>query len=449
MKKFKRFGGMVLFTCFFFSVFLGVSFGENKLKLSDTLQEMNIGGELWMVSVNRKNIFFSEDGGITGAGNDANWVELVAKLKLNGTFKQNVDYELGFLLTKNLGEDIYQIWESPRNFNLNPGGIDPDKRFRVDVANFTIKKLFDLPMDLKLGRFNYQSGHGFLVGKGSIPTSGGAWIYLIDNAWNGGLLTYQLDPVIFELLGVKTDESWDDLLGTDSEMYGVTIKLKPNTIKNFDGGIALFTREDSSPRNLDTSFVNVFFDYKITDAIGFLGDFAYQFGKTGKLDKRAYGLDVRANYLFKEYKSKPTLEIGYAYFSGDGNPFDKKDKNFDGLFPAYNSFGKYKYGDLGADYFANTNGQVIMASLGFLPIEGTPYYQFGGYYYMIKTNEPKSKILSHEIDLPVIYPYSDNILLFVMPAVAIPGKAAKQDLLGMGSKDKTYYELVLGALFSF
>lgn len=306
--------------------------------------------------------------------------------------------------------------------------ITSDKR----RGKFSLKKLdllqlfgsFSLPVDdpgklcnLKIGRQLFSDRR--------------QWLY--DEYMDGLRLFYQLERMTFELSAAKNPDT--DLLN----------KVRVDRVSTFGFSTGYAFSEDASFRlyalkQFHKSHIN---DGPLFSGAELLGEgywleFAYVTGKDNSEDIRAFGFDIGKTYKCDSPHS-PSLTVGYAYGSGEGDPSDGKNKDFrqtglqdnEARFNGITTF-KY-YGELFDPELSNLS--VFSAGLGIISTRNT---SIDFMYHKYRQNELQSRIrdseinanpsgadkdIGQEIDFIAGYRLKPHLRLNLVAGYFIPGKA--------------------------
>lgn len=215
-------------------------------------------------------------------------------------------------------------------------------RFELWDTFINLKKPFDLPISIKVGRQRISYGDNRVFGPGEWGNTG-QWI------WDAAKVTYHLksvnfidlfygrtvlhDPDEFSLAHRHSFESVgmyshfvlpNVLLNTCIEPFIMTKVDNHNNI----------TGEDGKKGDFDSYYIG--FRSANKDIFGFNYDvtFVRQDGDYANDDIDAYAYHLLLGYEFENLIYKPVVSVEYSYASGDDNPDDNKHETFDGAFGA-------------------------------------------------------------------------------------------------------------------
>jgi len=226
----------------------------------------------------------------------------------------------------------------------------------IDNFYLEVKKPFNLPLDLKIGRQDFLGedmyGEGFLIFDGT-PGDGSRTFFFnairarwfiqknhtLDFVFISNPKTERYFPIIHPSYKDFTSEYFmlyyhgkKRLIATDEKgfmIYGKSKLFKNLTLEPY----YIFKEEESWGFNpnlhLHTFGIRGVLNWK---EWGLRGEIATQNGRySGTKDVSGLGGYIYLNRIFKEIPFSPKFEIGYVYLSGD-NPHTKKDEGWNPLF---------------------------------------------------------------------------------------------------------------------
>ena len=214
-----------------------------------------------------------------------------------------------------------------------------DDEIFFDNLYLDVKNLFGC-MDLRLGRQDLLTyGEGFVILDGT-PYDGSRSVYFNAakatfkiNENNSVDFIYVNDPPKDEYLPVI---NWQDrnVVKTDEEGFIVYGRFKiPENLSLEPYYIYKFEDNPTNPgRKLTLNTVGNRAIYNIS-SWQLRGELAYQFGEyRDESDREAWGGQAYIKKTFKEAKLSPSIELGYAYLSGEENPNTGDDSGWDPVF---------------------------------------------------------------------------------------------------------------------
>lgn len=229
------------------------------------------------------------------------------------------------------------------------GGEDiRDNEIFFDSLYLDMKNLFGMPMDLRLGRqdFLMTHGEGFVIMDGT-PYDGSRSVY-----FNAAKATWKFDDknsldIIYtnnrsqeEYLPLINDQ--DRLLifpEMDERAVILYGKFKPADNLGIEP-YYIHKTEDAHVRQgnavaklkLNTIGNRAVYNF---EPWSIRGELAYQFGEyENNKEREGVGGYLFLKKTFKEARFSPSLDMGYAYLSGDANPYDpaRSDKGWNPVF---------------------------------------------------------------------------------------------------------------------
>ena len=230
--------------------------------------------------------------------------------------------------------------------------------FDLHQGYFDLRKLFDLPLTVRVGRQEIIWGDHRVLGNF-------VWSNVGRN-FDAGRFMWDTDEVHIEAIAARVDEDGfttvDGSDNSDENMYAAQLafkKLVPSAllelmyiqrndednVSNIAVGSGYSTAGGESLEVHDFGFR---LDGKIPniDAIDYTLEMHGQFGDYGDQTHKAYALAAKAGYTFKDLGWKPRFGFEYAHASGDDDPTDNDHDTFDNLYPTNHMNGIYGFADL-------------------------------------------------------------------------------------------------------
>lgn len=346
---------------------------------------------------------------------------------------------LAFTPLKNIS-GFFQIQDS-RTFGQEPSTVADTKNLDLHQAFFKIDNLFDLPVNLKLGRTEISYGSERFIG--SLNWSN------VGRSFDGGIASVLFENILVDVFALKEFERSNAGDSLDQSIYGINVDiggLSGHTIQPF----IIWQRE--SPTDYLSRFTLGTYYKGIIENFTHEIDAAYQLGNiiasNRKQDISAYVFSYNANYTF-DIEAKPSVGLQIDYTSGDDNQFDDKFKTFASLYGTGHKF----FGHM--DYFVNlvndTYGLGVtdfVGKLGLSPVSqlmlnlNFHIFRANENYYLI--NSSTSKDFGSELDFVANYKYNNNISFEGGAAFFSPGDIFKER---RGSDTSTWFYLMAIANF--
>ena len=313
-----------------------------------------------------------------------------------------------------------QIQDS-RVAGTESGTLSDSKNLDLHQAYFNIKKIFNLPFNLKIGRMELSYGAQRLIGAVG-------W-HNVGRSFDGSVLKLVTKPVDVDFISARVRET--GLVGDSLDKYLFAaygnlkvvdkLNLQPFVIAEKTNRID-FTRVTLglhvSCKNKKKAFQHEL-------------DAAYQLGtqKTGQ-DISAFMVAANLGYTFKA-KIKPMLGAGVAYLSGDDGADSKKYKVFNTLYATNHKF--YGYMDYFLNIPNNTYGLGLMdihAKTSIVPFEkfklALAYHMFNANADYKLVDGSTSTSFGSEIDLTLAYKYDSNVKFVGGFSIFAPGDIFKE-----------------------
>lgn len=230
--------------------------------------------------------------------------------------------------------------------------------FDLHQGYFDLRKLFDLPLTVRVGRQEIVWGDHRVLGNF-------VWSN-VGRVFDAGRLMWDTDTIHAEIIGAKVDEDGfttsDGSDNSDENMYAAQLAFKQlvpgallelmyisrndeDNVGNIAVGSGYSTAGGDSLEVHDFGFR---LDGKIPnlDAIDYTLEAHGQFGDYGDQTHKAYAIAARGGYTFKDMGWKPRFGFEYDHASGDDDPTDNDHDTFDNLYPTNHWQGNYGFVDL-------------------------------------------------------------------------------------------------------
>lgn len=313
-------------------------------------------------------------------------------------------FNASFVPVKNISAFV-QLQDS-RTFGEEPSTTANFKNADLHQAYFKIENLFELPFDLKVGRFEALYGSERFLG----PVN---WSN-IGRSFDGGLVTFKSSDVKIDLMVAREFEKGKVGDSTDQNIYALIGDL--NFSKSYKIQPFVIWQRMQPTSMLDRATLGLYVKGEF-DGYYHEIDFGYQIGSffSGgrKQDVSAYTFSFGAGYNFGG-ALKPTIGAQIDIASGDDNAADNDFKSYTSLYSTGHKFFGYM------DYFVNfpndTYGLGIMdiiGKVGVTLIKDLKLNLHGHIFnamedYKLKSGST-SKSFGTEFDLVAIYRYNDNV----------------------------------------
>ncbi len=229
----------------------------------------------------------------------------------------------------------------------------------IHQGYFDLRKLFDLPLTVRVGRQEIVWGDHRVIGNF-------VWSN-VGRTFDGGRAMWDTDSIHAEVFAAKVDEDgWlgaDGSDNSDENIYAAQLafkKLVPGALlelmyiqKNDQDDTANSAVASGYAAAGDGSGVvihdfGVRIDGKVPnlDAIDYTIESHGQVGDYADDSQQAWAFAGKTGYTFKELAWKPRIGFEYAFASGDDDTTDSKHETFDNLYPTNHWQGIYGFADL-------------------------------------------------------------------------------------------------------
>jgi hypothetical protein len=313
--------------------------------------------------------------------------------------------------------------------------------FFIDNLYWDVKNVFDLPVDLRLGRQDLPSsqyGEGFLLADGT-PQDGTRTFYF--NAVKA--LWHVADKNTLELMFIQNNKT-DDMLPiinklkgeqattySDETAYVLYHKIDPTDVLHLENYYIHKNEADGRPgawtKGGEVHTVGTYAKY-LFDPWTWRGQALYQAGSYGDNARQAWAGYTYLDRDFKGLPLSPKTSVGYYYTSGD-DPSTLTNEGFNQLFSTYSwmsDFYSLSYGnETGTSYWTN-----LQMWRGSVTLQLTEKAKASFLYNYLRANEPQpgvhasfgtGKTRGHIPMLRVDYAFTKDITSYFLAEYFIPG----------------------------
>lgn len=332
----------------------------------------------------------------------------------------NVNYlrtRLGFSFypEDNLGVFI-QVQDS-REFGEEATTLDGDAdMLDLHQAYLKISNILELPIYLKLGRFEAVYGNERLIG--AVGWSN------IGRSFDGGILTYKREKFSVDMFNFKENEAGQPGDNLDKNVYGFYSSFQTPCCEKFD---IFFIFVDDKYYTDMKQYTTGFYNKGRVGNFSFETEFAYQSGEVYNGDISAMMFGANAGFSFLLMEKEHDFKFGVDYLSGDDNFFDSKFKAFSTLYATNHKF----YGFM--DYFPELSISGLKDVYFKLSAKATPklttnldFHSFSSTEDYNWTNGSISSFYGNEIDITLKQKCTDNLLITAGGSFFTPGDIFKQ-----------------------
>jgi hypothetical protein len=401
------------------------------------VQNIKVSGDLGVSALSRDQFDLSR--GAKGDSVNDTESEFLSQMRLR------VDADL----TDNVSTTVRLINE--RNWDTETvANSDID----LDLAYVTLKEFLYSPLTVTVGRQELRFGNGMVIGNANATTNisamtGGIPTDLsLRKAFDAIKANLNYDPLIIDVIYAKINEtsgpsgSKDNY---DTNLYGINGSYNIGGKYNSKADLYLVNKKNSDnsgsdPKNDDIYTLGALLTALPIENLYTAIEYAYQFGHaTGAQHmKRAWAMELIANYGFPGVKYTPTIGASYAYLSGDKDSTDNKSRAWDAMY--YDQ----AVTNIAAEILPFTDSSIFSLNGTARPMEDMKIslvwalYRLneslpGGamqsykrdsagslYTYAMATNK---KTLGQEVDLTATYDYTEDVQLGLTFGYFNPGKA--------------------------
>ncbi len=384
-------------------------------------------------------------------------------------------------LTDNVAATIALINERTWNGDTNNEHNDMD----INLAYVTLREMLYSPLTVIIGRQNLAYGNSFVIdsqGTNRTIDTGGLNNVAEDlskrTALDAVRMIFDYNPLTVDVVAAKL--AANNLTGTgaqddDVDLFGVNANWQVGDDLGSILEAYFWAKIDQSVKTTmgnkaDTVYMpGLRAETNILDGLNIQGEVAWQFGNKAdtasgsvdNVDRRAMGAQVIANYSLpfeKTKKYEPVVTTAYTYVSGDSNPSEPgktpgrdKDEYYTAWDPMFENQGG---GTIYNTLFDLTNMHIVKLAAQAKPLDDvtaevawnalwldkaikdstdpdkgnstnfTLYQPDGSSLSGVKMTS--NKHLGNEVDLSVVYDYTEDVQFGLSYGVFFPGDAFAQ-----------------------
>lgn len=385
-------------------------------------------------------------------------------------------------LTDNVSTYIRLINERDWNAEQGSGGTSNQFDIKLDEAYVTLKEMLYAPLTLQIGRQNIWLGKGLMIGNSGIAVwdEGGLPTTIMEmsemTAFDSIRATLDYDPWTIDLIYSKIDAD-NNTVGVnnndDTDLYIANVGYDFTKYDAEAEAYYIFKHDrvgTTTPKSVDEIHtVGLRGSLVPFENLNLWGEGAIQFGEyrneptISDRNRRAYALDLGADYSFVDVKWTPKLGAEYIYLSGNS-----ADATGDGKWESWEPLYRGKFdnylGDFrnitkvtaydtaqGVSANQNNNGMTNQNSLaGFVSADPmTDITANVRYTYFWFDETPVSggdKEIGMELDAKLAYDYTEDVAFTVAGGIFWPGDYYSK---GNDSQDKTAAQIVAATTIDF
>ncbi len=431
------------------------------------VQNVKVSGDIALWGASRDNFDLSDTRGSdeTSSANNDEVDAITSQVRLR------VDADL----TDNVQSTIRLLSERPWTQNAQT-----TDEIAIDLASMTLKEFLYSPLTLTLGRQELRYGNALVVGDPdtNITAAGTAFGAPIQDlsirkAFDAIKAVFDYNPLTVDLIFAKVNENAVGL-NDDVNLAGINLKYafdKNNTVlegyyfgKLTGAGAAGMrtlqglTAADRRNKTEKIHTIGARVSTEPVENLNLQAETAFQIGsydptldmnslstaQTG--NRRAWAAQVIGDYKFKA-KHDPRLTATYSYFSGEDNNRASGDYN------GWNAmFEDQTLGDIANKIFAPSNAHVVTVTAQAKPLDDLTASLTYAYFTLAKKlnrggnfggSGPEKPLLvlsglaagtsynmaagksrlGQEVDLHLMYDYTEDVQFALVTGVFIPGNA--------------------------
>jgi len=231
----------------------------------------------------------------------------------------------------------------------------------VDSAYIDIKNMKGSPFSLRLGRQNLIYGSGFVILDGQSQFASTS-IY-----FDGIKLGWQItDKTLLDAFYMKDQENnRSNTTNDDINLIGLYLTSKGQFFRGKQELYGLYKEDELLNKKINIFGIRL--SDKLGNGLDYSAEATIQNGDwTDAIDHKAWGTKLDLGYTFKGASMKPRIFARYVYLSGDDNPSDGDNENWDVVYGGWPQFG-----DLLAWKFLHVPGASNLFSPANAPLTST------------------------------------------------------------------------------
>jgi len=317
-----------------------------------------------------------------------------------------------------------------RTFGTENGTVDGSaSNIDLHQVNVTISKLFDQPLDLKIGRMEYNMGPQRLIG--AIGWSN------IAQSFDGFVFTYQLNDIAVTAFNFKETEKSAPEDKQDKSIMGLETTLAISDALKINPFVVRQNTVDTFSRITAGADINgkaAGFGYEI--------ELAYQFG--GRDNNDADDYDIAANMIALNVNYQVGgigLSAGIDILSGDDVGTDDKNETFNTLYATNHKY--YGFMDFFPRLAFDAGLRDLHVKAMLKPIDKTTLavaaHSFSAAGEATLDDGTKASAYANEVDVTAKYAYSKQVGFQAGFSFAAPGDIFKH---GFGKESATWFYLM-------
>jgi len=422
------------------------------------VQNVKVSGDLTVSAIGRRDL---DLGLLGGLDDDANVMNSIVRVRIDADLTDNVSTTVRLINERD--------WD-------DEGDAATGTHVDLDLAYVTMREMLYSPLTVTIGRQELRFGNGLIVGDphtNNMSDEPGGDILNQDlsarKAFDATRATLDYDPLVIDFIYAVIDEDNKVTAATskeddDDNLYGLNAKYDFGDEYGTMAEAYFFTKVDKTrtatgviaDNKPDTVYCpGLRVSTNPTKKLNLQAEFAYQTGSKqvvssdlapvhvagqNRQRKAMAGQFISTYALDMDYS--PVLNLTYAYYSGENNPYTHSDEEYRGWDPMYED---QTAGSLINALLQPTNCHIADASVTLEPMEdvtaklswinvwlahevgevagsGTVTTQPG----VTATNltlDPDKRYLGYEIDAELNYDYTEDVQFGLLFGYFKPGEA--------------------------
>jgi hypothetical protein len=388
------------------------------------VQNVKVSGDIEVMGIYRDELDLVKG---SSSNEQEAWYQSVVRVRIDADLTDNVSTTVRLLNERD--------WDVETSTDTN---VD------LDLASITMKEMFYAPLSLTIGRQELKYGTGMIIGDvdrnaASTETDITAVNYSARKSFDAIKAVIDYDPLVVDIFTAKIDETNASTSARDTDLYGIDASYALGTYDATAAGYLVLKKADLTEEEVYT--LGLRSALTPMEALNVAGEIAFQFGDyTSTRDQSAWALDLDAAYSL-DVAMNPVVGLSYSFRSGAkaGAAGDQE-----AWLPLYEDQTKGRIADYifdGRNNGVNSNCHIINAKASIVPVEDLTA-SIDYYHYILDEklvansgeNHPFSlplgkKVMNRkthlgdELDLSLIYDYTEDVRFCLVGSWFLPGDA--------------------------
>lgn len=408
------------------------------------VENVKVGGDIGIYGVLRGDFQIKDNNKVVNE--DLHFFQTSARVYVSADLSENVSTMIRLINERNWGDE-----------ENTSRGID------LDLAYIKVSDLLTPGLNLTVGRQEIELGEGLVVGSQynaydnpvAYPAGLKAKDLGLQKAFDAIRIDYSASAVPLNLTAFlsKIREAYID--DDDEEtLYGLDIGYKVSDIANIEAYYVRYAIDEPTDSTLDTAGIRVVAGIPAITGLSLKAEYAKQFGEDkSDNDYEGSALLLGASYQFAA-NMEPQIKVNYLLLTGDKNTTDKKNKDWQMVFPSnigsrigplLYAYDAYNSGLTGNDQVkiigSESNLSVINLGFSIKPVEKVKVCLDG---YLQKLDEGTPDDIAKEIDLSIEYKHTEDLTIGLTL-----GKLLVDDVIEKSAGGKDAWQAIASMKISF